>query len=432
MSKPPFDPSQPFDAGQKPSFDPNQPFSPGEQSASAPQNEASNAGLQNVADTITKGLNFINNPGGGPPAGTNVMGPQGDSLFQNLSSKANDYLNSKNLPGNPYTAAAIATPIAMANPENWLTNRAALPDQVQLPGAGTAEDIAQSAARRALGYSKGMLKKPGALERANQVGQTMLDQNVIRNPLTNPLSFGAEDTYGRASDLADTSGQAIGKTINDLSSANRSGIDGPHLAAAVDAQIGPSLQGGLYSKDANIVNEIKDTILAHGQGELSLNSLQNLKQKLGEAANFNKISDATRASLYQKAYGIVNGEIERSVGNLTEGTPVGDQYLKNKSVYGASKEAEKALLNRVSSEAGNRRLGLTDIIAGGSELAAGHPGVAAGLIGIKHGIETAGNALTARFANYLAQSGTVGKPGLQAGMAPIIAAYIKSRNRGRQ
>lgn len=399
------------------------------QSASMPQAQPSNTGLQDVADTISKGLNFINNPGGGPPPGTNLMQPQGDSLFQKGAGNVAEYLGGKNLPGNPYTAAAIATPIAMGNPENWLSNPSALPENVKLPGTGMAEDIAQSSARRALGYTKGMLKKPGALDRANQVGQTMLDQNVIKNPLTHPLSFGAEDTYGRASDLADTSGQAIGNTINDLSNANRSGIDGPHLAAAVDAQIGPSLQGGLYNKDANIVNEIKDTILAHGKGELSLNSLQALKQKLGEAANFNKISDATRSSLYQKAYGIVNSEIERSVGNITEGTPIGDQYLQNKSIYGASKEAEKALLNRMSSEAGNRRIGLTDVIAGGSELAAGHPGIAAGLIGLKHGVETAGNALTARVANYLAQSGRIRTP---LALAPIIAAYIQSRNQGHQ
>lgn len=42
MSKPPFDPSQPFDAGAKPAFNPNQPFSAGDQSGSAPQDSGIN------------------------------------------------------------------------------------------------------------------------------------------------------------------------------------------------------------------------------------------------------------------------------------------------------------------------------------------------------------------------------------------------------
>lgn len=43
MSKPPFDPNQPFDAGTKPTFDPSQPFSTGDQSASASQVQPPNA-----------------------------------------------------------------------------------------------------------------------------------------------------------------------------------------------------------------------------------------------------------------------------------------------------------------------------------------------------------------------------------------------------
>lgn len=412
---------------------PSSGFNPDAYLAGTPQpsqGQPSNVGLQDVADTVSKGLNFINNPGGGPPAGTQATGPQGDNLFQKLGDKTNTYLNSKDIPGNPYTAALAGTAISMANPENWLTNPAAIPNKVQLPGAGTAEDMAQGAARRTLGYTKGMLKKPGALDRANQVGQTMLDQDVIKNPITNPLSFGAEDTYGRASDLADTSGQAIGNVISGL--AGKPSIDTNAVGMEVSNQLFPKYSGGVYDAQKNVVNEIMDTIGAHGNGPISFDSAQALKQKLGEAAQFSKNTDAMKADMYRRAYGIVNDALDKSIQGATEGTATHGSYQQNKAVYGASKEAEKALLNRMSSEAGNKRIGLTDTVAAAGELAAGHPGVAAGLIGIKHGVENAGNALTARTMDYLARSGTLGKPGINAGLADIIAAYVQSRNQGRQ
>jgi hypothetical protein len=355
------------------------------------------------------------------------MAPQGDQLFNKAGEAASEYIRQK---GYPKLGAGVGTAISMANPENWITNVQAIPEKVQLPGAGVAENIAQGAARRTLGYTKGMLKKPGALERANEVGQTMLEQNVIRNPLTHPFSFGAEDTFGRASDLADVSGQAIGKTISDLS--GKPSIDVNVVGNEISNQLSPKYSGGIYDTQAKIANEIIDTVGAHGNGPIGFESAQALKSKLGEIAQFSKNSDALKANMYQRAYGIVNDALEKAVGSATEGTPAAAQYLKNKQIYGASKEAERALLNRMSSEAGNKRIGLTDTIMAGGELAAGHPGAAAALVGLKHGLENAGNALTARIMDYLAKSGTLGKPGIRAGIADLVAAYEQSKNQGRQ
>jgi hypothetical protein len=381
--------------------------------------------LQGIASGISNGMSYVDNPGklfGVNPPVANQMAPQGDQLFNNAGETASEYIRQK---GYPNLGAGVGTAISMANPENWITNAKAIPGKIKLPGAGIAEDMAQSAARRTLGYTKGMLKKPGALDRANEVGQIMLDQGVIKNPLTNPLSFGAEDTFGRASDLADTSGQAIGKTISDLS--GKPAIDTNAVGMEVSNQLSPKYSGGIYDAQANIANEIMDTIGAHGNGPIDFVSAQALKQKLGEIAQFAKNSDALKANMYQRAYGIVNDAIEKAVGSATEGTPASGQYLQNKAIYGASKEAEKALLNRMSSEAGNRRVGLTDTILAGGELASGHPGAAAALVGLKHGIENAGNALTARIMDYMARSGTVGKTGVRFGIADLIAAKNQER-----
>lgn len=384
---------------------------------------------QKASDVVTKGMNFLNNPGPGAYQGpVNTMQSNGDALFNSLGEKATEYLGRKNIPGNPYTAAGVGTAISMANPVNWMMNPKAIPDQVQLPGTSIAEGRAQSAAHRALGYTKGMLKKPGTLERANQVAQTMLDQGVIKNPLTNPRSFGAEDMYGRASDLADTSGKAIGKTISDLS--GKPSIDTNAIGVEVGNQLAPKYSGGIYDTQKNITNEILDTIGAHGNGPIDFSSAQALKQKLGEIAQFSKSSDALKANMYQRAYGIVNDALEKAIGGATEGTDAAGQYIKNKQIYGASKEAEKALLNRMSSEAGNKRIGLTDTIAAGSELAAGNPMHAGVLLGLKHLAENAGNSLEARVMDYLAKSGTLGTAGIRGGIADLVAGYTQSRKSG--
>lgn len=76
MSKPPFDPSQPFDAGAKPAFDPNQPFSVGDQATSAP----SNAGIESLAQPIRDAGNYIANSPVGQAVGkvASVVGKAAD------------------------------------------------------------------------------------------------------------------------------------------------------------------------------------------------------------------------------------------------------------------------------------------------------------------------------------------------------------------
>lgn len=81
----------------------------------------SNAGLYDLGEKISRGLRFINNPGGenAVPRGTNVLEPGGNNLFERMGGATAEYLGRKKM--NPYIAGGLGTLISMANPESWIT-----------------------------------------------------------------------------------------------------------------------------------------------------------------------------------------------------------------------------------------------------------------------------------------------------------------------
>ncbi len=303
MNKPAFDPNQPFEAS-KPAFDPNAPFTAGDQN---PPETA----LNKTAKAITGVMQTIN-MGSGYKGPVNTLEPQGQNLFNRLGENTAEYLGGKNLPGNPYTAAAVGTGISMLNPQNWMTPLKEGP--AQIPGQGIATDAAQNLGRRSLGINKGMLNRmKGGITEANQTAQTMLDQGVIK-----PFS-GAESTLGRAEDLAATSGKAVGDA---LKSTGQNALDTSQVSQSVIDQLAPKYQGGAYAAQEKIANEIVDTIQAHGNGPIDFQKAQDLKNTLKTMAGSNWNTDKIKAAMYQRAYGIVSDALENGVQDASSKLPV--------------------------------------------------------------------------------------------------------------
>lgn len=286
-----------------------------------------------------------------------------------------------------------------------------------------AEEVAQTRAAKALGYTKRFLKKPKDLKRAKEVGQTMLDEGVIT-----PLA-GAEEMAGRVSGLAEKSGSEIGKYLKGVGT----GFD-PNKAIAEIETLRPPQHGGDYDVVHNALDRAIETIKAHGSGPLDFNEANKLKGLLQEAGKFNSNSEALNIGTRRMAAGKFRGSMDQQLDDIasnqhvlqtspmapegsiptTSGgayqakTPMQSKaelqgFLKNKKVYGATQDAEKALSNRISSEAGNKTIGLTDVIAAGSEVAAGSPMGALGLVGLKRGAERYGNQTVSFAANKAAK-----------------------------
>lgn len=376
--------------------------------------------LNKTANAISGAMNTIN-MGSGYSGEVNAIEPQGNNMFAKAGGNVAEYLGGKNLPGNPYTAAAVGTAVSMANPENWMVPVAE--GRAPLPGSEGFAQTAQEAGRKSLGYTKRFLNKPGAVDKANQVAQTMLDQGVITNPIRHPLSSGSQDMLERAQILNDNSGKAIGDTIESLSGQGKTAFSTAEMADEIQRQLTPKYAGGAYDAENKAVQEILDTVRAHGKGPIDFSNAQALKEKLQELGKFNSNTDQIKANLYRRASGIVRDALDKSI--TAEGA--GQTYLTNKDLYGKSAQAEKALTNRVSSEEGNKNIGLTDTIAAGAEVAAGSPMKAIALVGGKKALERYYHAAKATTYDYLAKT-TTGQGIRQAALAAFIDKFTTKDN----
>jgi len=304
MSKPAFDPNIPFDS-VKPAFDPNAPFTATSSDSQPPlTGDARNAVMGAAAKAAwnmtpmahpTKNLPML-----GAIAGSAILpgiGTAAGAGLGQIAGRMADIATGDVQPGD------ASSPVREALGPMAQTALSGLPEVGGVQRA--AQSAAQNLGRRALGISKPILNKlKVGIPQANQAAQEMLDQGVIR-----PLS-GARATLGRAEDVAATSGEAVG---NALAKTGQHALDTNKVSEEVINQLAPKFQGGAYGTDEKIVNEIVDTIGAHGNGPIDFKSAQALKNKLKELSGANWNTDKIKASMYQRAYGIVSDALEKSV-----------------------------------------------------------------------------------------------------------------------
>ena len=271
-----------------------------------------------------------------------------------------------------------------------------------------SHDFAVALARRTLGYTKRFFKTPGSFDRANKVAQEMLKQKVI--------SSNAQTMLDRAQALSDQAGKKIGSILTKLDDAGIQAVDSDDIVNTIVQQLDSGKTGGVYTNRRKVIQEVVDTVNAHGGGKLSFNSAQELKNTLKDVADLGVESDAFRANMFKRAYGIVRNKIDDGV-ELAESflgpkeSKIFREYVNNKAIYGKAKEATKALVNKLSSELGNNVVGLRETIVGAEalgHLATGNQAKAAQAIktgAVAVGLKTGGKiqAIVSKMANGLSR-----------------------------
>lgn len=254
------------------------------------------------------------------------------------------------------------------------------------------QKVTQNLAARGVGLKGALLKRIG-MDKARDVGQTMLDEGVIKG--TSP---GTEATLERAKEAAQTSGKEIGEGLSALDEAGVKSFNPRAIARKVYNQIKPGRLGGAYNAQELAAREVRDTILAHraGGGPITFDSAQTLKETLQDMGKFNTMTDQMKSKMYRQAAGIVKQAMEDSIGNaagseiIREGGPsvvgtditapgekvlgeVGNidpdvlqRYQKAKKVYGAAETATEGLTNRLNAEASSGPSLRGTIIAAGA------------------------------------------------------------------
>lgn len=281
----------------------------------------------------------------------------------------------------------------------------------EVQGVKTAvNNVASNLGRRALGFSKGMIKRlKGGTDEANQAANEMLQQGVIR-----PFS-GAKATLARAEDVAATSGKAVGEA---LAKTGQNALDTQQVGNQIIGQLAPKYQGGAYAQQEKIANEILDTVSAHSNGGvLDFQSAQDLKNTLKHMAGNNWNTDKLKAAMYQKAYGIVSDAMENAVQNASNQAFPG--YIRNKAIYGASQKAIAGLEDKQAAEAANSILSLRGAAIGAGALASGHVTPALEALGVWEAARRVGAGTGASVLYGLNNS-----PALDASRRALLAEFI--------
>jgi hypothetical protein len=327
---------------------------------------------QSTSDKIAKVMNFINNPGYAirneqPPQVNDLDSSSAFTVIPDLANKVADWSAGKldkiypDHPAiGPAVGSAIATLGSLGGGVSLVTPE--LPNgDINLPLPGT-ESSAQYFGGHALGITKKMIKgAQGGEEAINKNVQTALDQGIIS-------VSGPKTMLDKAEEVNQNS---INNLHSILKSAGQDALDTQKLSGTLIDQLSEPYSQGLYAEDQATVDKIIDTVMAHGQGGIGLDEAQSIKNIFRTKAGSNWNTDAVKASLYQRAYGITSDAMEQGVQKAADSGLIPQEslkaYMDNKAIYGASKMAMTGLRDRVANEAAQNILSVRgSIIAAGA------------------------------------------------------------------
>jgi len=311
---------------------------------------------------------------------------------------------------NPYVSAAAGTAVSMA-PDIM---QATMMPAGELAAPKIGQNLAQEAGMKSVGFTKRFLNTPGKLENAKNTAQTLLDQGAI-TPFASTKNM-AE----RISGIAEKSGSRIGEILKTADPQGRF-FDTKKAVSSLEelrpvGESGEVLTGGHYSKLNKQIDDAIDTIKAHGGGKISLDSANKIKGILQsgvawEGRGSQNLMDRLIAGKFRES---VDSQLNDATALLDKNAlpgpgssnalPLSQEFQIQKKLYAASQRAEDPIYNRISSELGNKKIGLTDWIALAPHLATGDPATAlATLIG-KNALERFGPQTTAYLANKVAKA----------------------------
>lgn len=309
-------------------------------------------GTEAPVDIAEKGLGYVQKAG-------DYIGEQTNALGNYLANKSAG-------PGTqPWAMDAAKYGSALAG-----TAMSMIPAIAITPNASESEALpgTQQAARRALGMSKGIMKKlPGGVEQANQAGMEMLDKGVI-------TPFASKETMlGRAKDLAQQTGAPVRQIPQAMDAIATKGVNTIDVAGKIKNELMPKLQKGAFKGDVNALNEVLDTVGAGGP-EATFEQAQAIKEKLQDMGRFPKgrmvdQAEADKINMYRRASGIFNKHLEDSI--RRESPALSGRYEAAKAGYGPVANAIKGLNDQYLAESGNVVPTLRGTISAGEALGRG-------------------------------------------------------------
>lgn len=273
----------------------------------------------------------------------------------------------KAYPGNPYYDQPVESAMALAPLASPLFGALreipAVEEGLNAAKTSMRENLVAPNARRALG--KFPFGTP--TEEANKVGLTAMDQGVIKNPLTHPLSSGREAMLERANAINDSLGENIGAFLK----GQGEGLDATKAMKELDAVKEQFLNDPLISRK---VDQAKN-LIAKNTGQFSegpqpsntmeftkANKLKGLFQK-----KVNYVSDAATQDSGKAIAGNFRNSIDSQLDELSSrlGNKEGmESFQADKKMFGQTRQMQDVLEKQTNRDSRNMPVSLPSVGVG--------------------------------------------------------------------
>lgn len=249
-------------------------------------------------------------------------------------------------------------------------------------GTKPVQTQAENMALRAIGAQKVQLKKLGA-ESKSELGQWVLNNVFDEGGLT------LDQAASKIESINSSAGADIGKTLRVLDERIATnpelageGFNNSNVLFKIDDLIAKFDEPHLQA-EARALRKVQATIEKRGGGNISFEKAQELKRMAQGLGKYEVTATGSMNDARKQVAGIISEELEDSASRVAEKTgekELYDNYLRAKTDYRWSSEAEKMVANKISGD-GNRLLGLTDNIIGGTLGGGAMTGVLSGHLG---------------------------------------------------
>lgn len=294
-------------------------------------------------------------------------------------------------------------------------------------------DASNALGRRELGFTKRLLNTGDKMDKANDATEwanknglmDVLDSPDIRLEKTNALK---DKAWGTMSDTYQNPALA-GKNLNAQRLVDSLEEMRPRNAEGKVLRGGDwdALNGEIDKKIETIQSFRKNTPNGTGyipqQSDIPWQDAQNLKNTMKGATKWELTQPSTINDLRKRLSGAFRGNMDTQ---LEEGIGKDNMAAYNgaKSDYGMAKNVQRALDNKISSKAGNRLGGLTDMIAGGAGYTHGGPLSAMAVVAGKKLIERYGLAAGSKVLSQMAGGKYAGVFGHMTTFGPAEMATL--------
>jgi hypothetical protein len=223
-----------------------------------------------------------------------------------------------------------------------------------------AGDLAERFGVRALGGERATIDKLG-IKKSKEAARQAIDEGIFK------LSESTEDLARKNAAVKARGGKMMGDVYDQIDAQGASTFNPQKVAEKVNEEVGGFWRSAINKGETKQFENTLESILVRGESNIPMREAQALKNEIDKVANWKSKNPPTdKEQIARSAVEIIKNTIDESAAAGAE--TIGTKGLKEaldqgRKLYGNASTAGTFIKNKVSREAGNNLMGLTDWIA---------------------------------------------------------------------